>query len=434
VGFFVADDWRLRPNLTLSAGLRYEAQTNIHDHGDLGPRVSAAWSPGRGKSKTVFRAGFGIFYDRFALADTLAARRHDGVLQQQYVITDPNFYPDIPAISSIAQGRAPQILEHVDSRLRSPYMMQSAFTVERQIPGSTTVSLSYANSRGVHVLRSAVINGDAPVYLRTSTGIYNQNQLIANVNSKLNPLVSLFGFYVLNRARSDSDGLSTFPANPRSDVGEYGPASTDVRHRILVGGSINTRWNVRLNPYVVAQSGAPFDIITGRDLYGTTLFNSRPGLAIDPRRGDVVATGYGLLDPNPTPDERILARNYGRGPGQISVNLRLGKTVSFGRENRGASEAARTPAPAPNATAATLTAPGGMRGLFSPPSGARRYNLTISLSARNVLNHNNPGPIIGNITSPLFGRANQVAAGSNGEGFSENASNRRLELQIQFRF
>jgi len=56
------------------------------------------------------------------------------------------------------------------------------------------------------------------------------------------------------------------------------------------------------------------------------------------------------------------------------------------------------------------------------------------LSARNVLNHNNPGPLIGNITSPLFGRANQVAAGPNGEGFSENACNRRLEVQIRFTF
>ena len=75
-----------------------------------------------------------------------------------------------------------------------------------------------------------------------------------------------------------------------------------------------------------------------------------------------------------------------------------------------------------------------MRGLFSPPSTSRRYNLTISMSARNLLNHVNPGPIIGNIMSPLFGQANQIAGGPNGEGFSENASNRRLELQTKFVF
>jgi hypothetical protein len=50
------------------------------------------------------------------------------------------------------------------------------------------------------------------------------------------------------------------------------------------------------------------------------------------------------------------------------------------------------------------------------------------------LNHTNAGPIIGNITSPLFGRANQMAGTVNGEGFSENANNRRLELQTRFTF
>jgi hypothetical protein len=56
------------------------------------------------------------------------------------------------------------------------------------------------------------------------------------------------------------------------------------------------------------------------------------------------------------------------------------------------------------------------------------------MSIRNLLNHTNPGPIIGNITSPLFGRANQVAGGPNGEGFYETANNRRLESQIRLTF
>jgi hypothetical protein len=57
------------------------------------------------------------------------------------------------------------------------------------------------------------------------------------------------------------------------------------------------------------------------------------------------------------------------------------------------------------------------------------------MSVRNLLNHTNPGAIIGNITSPLFGQANQPAGGgSGGGGFSEGANNRRLELQMRFSF
>ena len=75
-----------------------------------------------------------------------------------------------------------------------------------------------------------------------------------------------------------------------------------------------------------------------------------------------------------------------------------------------------------------------LRGLLGSPSAPRRYNLSISMSIRNLLNHTNPGPIKGNITSPLFGSANQIAGAPNGEGFFETASNRRLELQIRLSF
>jgi hypothetical protein len=265
----------------------------------------------------------------------------------------------------------------------------------------------------------------------TSSGLYNQNQLITNVNSKVNGMISLFGSYVLNQAKSNTDGLNTFPANPYNYSGEYGPAAGDIRHRVLVGGSINTKWNVRLSPFLTMQSGAPFDITTGSDLYGTTLFNGRPGIATSANQPGVMATPYGLLDPNPTAGEKIVPRNYGRGPGQYMVNLRISKTIGFGPEKGGPKQAAQGPT---LAAGANPTAPGGMRGLFSTPSTSRRYNLTFGLSARNLLNHDNPGPIIGNITSGLFGRANQIAGAPNGEGFSENASNRRLELQIKFTF
>ena len=115
---------------------------------------------------------------------------------------------------------------------------------------------------------------------------------------------------------SNTDGVTTFPANPYSFAGEYGPAATDIRNRVTAGGSINFRWGVRISPFVVVQSGMPFDITTGNDPYGTTIFNARPGIATDPNKPGVIQTAYGLLDPNPTAGERIVSRNSGRGPGQ----------------------------------------------------------------------------------------------------------------------
>lgn len=445
LGAFVNDDWRVRPNVTLSLGLRYETQTNIHDWRDLAPRIGIAYAPRGGlkgaKAKTVVRAGFGMFYDRFALAGTLTGLRYNGLLQQQYVVQNPGFYPTIPSLASLGGVASQQILERVASDLRAPYIMQSAISVERQLPFSTTVAVTYANSHGLHMLRSRVLGG--PIYLMESSGIYNQNQLIVNVNTKVNSAFSLFSSYMLNKAMSDTDGLGTYPANPSSYAGEYGPAATDIRNRASVGGSLLMRGNFRISPFVVLESGPPFDITIGRDLYGTTLFNARPGIATDPARPGLIATSYGLLDPNPIPGETILSRNYGRGPGSILVNLRVAKTFGFGHGKESKGDSAGNITGPPGAGGG-----GGNRGGGSPFGGGniqsllgatptpRPYNLIVSMQVRNIINHNNPGAIVGNITSPIFGQANQPAGAreAGGGGFTESANNRRLELQLRFTF
>jgi hypothetical protein len=178
------------------------------------------------------------------------------------------------------------------------------------------------------------------------------------------------------------------------------------------------------------QSGAPFDITTGSDPFGTTLFNARPGIVTNGAVPGEIQTRYGLLDPNPSPNEQLLPRNYGRGPGIVTLNMRIGKTWGFGSE--------RKRAPALDAGPSNPRPPGspgnGGGGSGGVSSTRQRYNLTVSLSIRNLTNHNNPGPIIGNITSPLFGLANQSAGSGGGGGISESANNRRAELQIRFAF
>ena len=473
LGIFVGDDWRARRNLTLNLGLRYEWQTNLHDLKDVAPRFGLAWAPGDGNAgstpKIVIRAGFGIFYQRFDISDLLTARRYNGVVQQQYVVTNPDFFPAIPSISALANSRSPQPTEQLSADLRAPYVMESAIAVERQLPGHTTVALSYVNAHGLHQFLTNDINAPLPgsynpqvpgsgvypfgnvnpIFLVQSSGLYNQSELIANVNSKLNDSVSLFGSYVYNRARSNTDyspppqntdfnpaisngtlGVGTFPANPYSMADEYGPASTDLRHQVTIGGSIAAKWGLRFSPLFVTDSGAPFNITVGHDLYGNTLFNGRPGIAADPNRPGLVATSYGLLDPDPVPGELLLSRNYGRGPAIIMLNLRVSKVFAFGPAGEGS----------------VSTGGGGRRGQPNGPfsigssssstATGHRYNLTISFSTRNILNHNNPGVIIGNIASPVFGLANQpYGVGTlGGTGFSESADNRRIELQARFSF
>ena len=462
IGLFVGDDWKPKPNLTVSLGLRYETQSNIHDWRDFAPRIGLAWAPGggagRAQPKSVIRAGFGMFYDRFSLGNILTAERYNGVLQQQYVISNPDFFPNVPLPAALSGPVSPSTIQQVSSTLRAPYLMQSALGFERQIPFNTTVAITYANSHGQHMLRSQDINAPLPgtylpaipgsgvfplgrpglLVLMDSTGLYNQNQLIVNVNSRVNRQISLTGSYTYNRASSNTDGLGTFPANPYSMLGEYGPAATDIRHRVSLAGTVTAKWGIRFNPLLTANTGPPFDITTGSDLYGDTLFNSRPGIVTDASKSGVLRTNYGLLDPNPTVGAQLVPRNFGRGPGQIMLNMRVGRTFAFG-PRREAAEASNDPGrggPGGGGGRGGPTSPFAMGGNPAGGGGAsvgRRYSLTASMQIRNLTNHNNPGPIIGNITSPLFGQANQPA-GTGGGIFSESANNRRLELQMRLNF
>jgi len=453
VGLYAGDDWRIKPNLTLSLGLRWEGQTNIHDRRDWAPRFGMAWAPGNsargGRPKTVIRSGFGIFYYRFSEQNTLIAQRYNGTNQQQYVIDNPPCYTNSPA-DCLSQGLGtPQAIHTVSSSLEAPYVIQSAVGIERQIPGNTTVSVNYTYSHGDHLLLSRDINAPlpgtgvdpfpkyGPIYEMESGGLYNQGQLIVNINSRVNPRISLFGFYVYGFVHSNTDGVGTFPANQYNFSGEYGPAATDVRHRATIGGTIGTRWGLRFSPLITAQTGAPFNITTGEDLYGTTVLTARPAFANDPGKPGLIATSYGLLDPNPTLGEILLPRNYGRGPGLFSVDLRLARTWGLGRRRESSrANASGGGAAAPAAGPAGRGSVGGFEGASNPSgdrgSSGQRFSLTASVSARNLLNHLNPGPIVGNINSPLFGQSNQIAGGFG--AFSGNANNRRLEFQIRLGF
>src|SRR5262249_47087438 len=126
-GPFVQDDWRMRPNLTLSLGLRYEVQTLTADYRGIAPRIGFAWAPGtavNGRQKTVIRGGFGVFYDRIGLGPYENAILNNGVNQLEFTVTNPAFYPNIPALSTLNAGQ--NTINVVDKKLRAEYSMQGA--------------------------------------------------------------------------------------------------------------------------------------------------------------------------------------------------------------------------------------------------------------------------------------------------------------------
>ena len=470
-GLYLEDEYRVRPNLSITYGLRFESQNDIHDHADFAPRIGVAWgigSNGKTPPKTVFRGGFGIFYERFGYNLVQQANLLDGVTQQSVVVDAPDFFSangsGIPAFSQLAATGSPTVYR-ISPDLRAPYTIQSAASIERQITKAATISLTYLNSRGEHALYIDNINAPAPwlngarplastyqnsnIYQYGSGGIFRQNQVIVNVRVNTGKWLSLFGFYTLNYANSNaasggsaggffsSGGTSSasFLSDPFDPTADYGRAAFDVRHRAFIGGNISLPYAFSLSPFVILNSGQPYNLTTGQDNNGDSIFNDRPWFVA--ANGNATCTARADFSTTAT-TAGMVPVNYCTGPANTTFNLRLSKTIGFGPETKGGRSGGDRGYGGPHGGGPRGggLGPGGLSGSGGNPFGGRgssvnrRYSLTFSISARNLFNTFNPGNPIGNLSSPNFGLSNGVGGGP----FGSSSSNRRVDLQVRFSF
>jgi hypothetical protein len=462
-GLFFQDDWRLRPNFTLSYGIRYEGQNRINDHADFGPRFSFAWAVnGGGKpATTVIRGGYGWFFDRFQSTNVLQAIRQNGINQQEYVVKNPAPGNTALPSSSLGASEAAPTTYSIAPNLTAPINMQAAIGIEHRFGKNITVASTYINSRGLHQLYSDNINAFLPgtydlttgtgvrpngknenIYQFQSGGIYHQNQLITNFNVRERKL-SLFGFYVLNFAKADTSGATYFPSNQFDPRADYGRSTFDVRQRFLVGGNYSAPLGISISPFLVLNTGTPFNITVGQDLNGDNQFNDRPSFATSSST-DVMNTKYGSFDLNPSGDAARIPYNFVTGPGQFSTNLRVSKSIGIGpRTERAAGGGFNGPppgggggrGPGGGGPPGGGLGPGGLSSSGGRPpmldqQVSRRYSLNFTAMGRNIFNNVNLAAPVGVLESPLFGKSNALAGGF----FSSQSSNRSIDLQVSFNF
>ena len=460
LGFYGNDDWKALSNLTLSYGLRYETQTNISDHGDFSPRIGIAWGiDGKGNkaAKTVLRVGFGTFYDRISASTKLQTLRYNGITQQSYIILNPDFYPNIPSLASLQSGLQPQQLQFLAHDVIAPRNYQANVGIERQVNKYFRISANYILSRGVHLLRSRDIN--APIdgiypfgdhearFFTESTGFSRTSQLVINPSISYKN-ISLYGNYSLSYGKDDNEGQPADPFNLRA---EWGPSSYgDIRHRGVFGVSLPLLFKVSINPFITASSGSPYNIITGRNLYGDGVISARPALvsvsAANCSGTDLLyEPSFGCFNLNPAPGTPTINRNFGRGPASVNVNLRISRTWAIGSKEKSAGSASDARPPGGMGGPRGGGFPG-MGGGFPRGGGGRgggpmggggsagsgKYNITLSIQATNALNHPNFGPPNGDLASSYFGE--HLSLGGFGAGGVSNIFDRRVSFQLRFAF
>ncbi len=456
---FAQDDWRVNKSLLLGLGLRYEGQNFIHDHADWAPRLALAWTPGHpGKNppKTVMRAGYGWFFNRFIVPSAFNAAGtpyiiqaiHDNLINQKsYTVTNPSFYnPNAAEPASVLTSTASSIPTYhsVDPHFHASLDMQAGIGVDHQFGKHVTSNITYLYTQGVHqYLTNNVtapafdeadytITGPTPAaynYQFQSGGFYRQNQLILSSGLQLKKL-TLSGNYTLNQAKSDTQGVGSFPSVAQDPGYDYGRAGFSIRHRVMLIESFTAPHGIVLASLLAAQSGTPYNITIGEDLTGSNQFNARPGYGTCGDTG-VVSTQYGCLDTDPVgKNEQIAPIGIGTGPANWVYHVRLSKVIGIGPKIKTEGEG-QTFTPGQNGGVGGRGIGSGGPAIRLDAAAPRRFNLTLAAGANNVFNHVNLGTPNGVLLSPLFDNTQSLANGPFG---SPVAGNRTVFLQSTFSF
>jgi hypothetical protein len=481
-GVFFQDEWRIRPNLTLTMGLRYEQQTNISSNYNFAPRLFFAWAPGgtsvgagpgappsSSSPKMVIRGGMGVFYDRFGERATLLATRFNGVNQQDFRVFDQSTLDlstfsldgvtNVPTVEQLASFASPQIVRRIAPDFQAPTFVMTAINFERQLPSKFTFFAVMFNYRGKHLLRVRNINAPLPgtydpedpssavrpfgnigdIYYYESSANFNDYRWFGGVRRQMSKGFSLFANFGGGRGKTDTDCIfgsiaNCFPADSYDASAEYSRVSFIPNASFFAGGTmILPKLKVNFNPFIVYSTGRPFNIVTGRDTNGDGLFIERPAFAsaqTDP--ANLRQTSFGNFDLSPAAGQELIPRNYGMGPGFFSVNMGISRSFAFGNVPAAAAAAPAKPNTATAVAPAPAQAGGSKPG--NAPAPEKRYTLTFSVNIQNLLNHTNLTNPIGNLSSPNFGQSISTAGGFGGPGGSSAAGNRRIQVQIRLGF
>jgi hypothetical protein len=403
-GLYVQDDIRVRKNLTLTPGLRYELQTHVHDFADIGPRVGVTWAPFANGATTV-RSSVGVFYDWLPTGTYDQTQRVDGFHQQELNIVNPAF-PD-PGTG----GAVPPVNRYeLSPEYRVPRTTRVSAGVDQQVLKTTRVSATYSYQMGSRLARglnlNPIVDGVRPdpafsnviEVVSDAASRLHQLQLDASVNPGAmlpafrGPLISwkrttVFANYTLASFRNNTDGPFSIPAS--GDLAaEWGPASGGFVGAPSFGDfggppqltrDIRNRLNLTFNNQIVrnflvgfnfnTSSAPPYTLLSGRDDNGDGIFNDRP-------------LGVG--------------RNTLRGSSYSAINMNVGYVFAFGR------------------TAALPPGVGVFGGGASAQvrtfdQGTARYRVQVFVNAQNLTNERNYVGYSGTLTSPFFGKPTAVS-------------------------
>jgi hypothetical protein len=312
VGFFGQDEWRVRSNFTVNAGLRYDLQFLPNpiqtDTNNIAPRLGFAYAPG--DRRTVIRASFGIYYDRIPLRATSNALQRDG---SKYVVVQ--FAPTqagAPVFPNVLAGQPATFITkpnitRIEPNIEASYSEQANVQVERELPGAGLISVGYLHLRTLHIIASRNVNvptasasagvpnlgrpdpnwGNISRYESAGDSYYNG--MVVSFNKRAARWANVRVSYTLSKTTDDAGNF--FFSTPQNNFNlrdDMGLSDNDQRHRLVVSGSFQAAQTgkekglrgalggFQLSYIYTLASRLPFNVLLGSDRNLDTNNNDRP--------------------------------------------------------------------------------------------------------------------------------------------------------------